>query len=401
MPAYLVSMVPRIMIESVAKAAGNSVGLGKQQTFNMKFTSPSYGTDVLSNKVMTGAHYGIAVKPNKMTKELLLQRKSKLENAMNAICSTNMFDDNCLGEILYITASSYFYELDAYGDSFAKTVKVADLSHPSEAMVSKEIDVTYFMGLPVKAAEGSVLIDVDRIIHSSVALNGDLSKEKYFTMSIGQTSSALEHGIFEQLYNAKGVSTIQFLKTANDQGMPIYTINQSNVAVLLPKISVSNDVKTDIQNAVNAGKTVVISEQNITYYGVTGVGFIIMDPDGSGAYMISVNSAAGGQCIIASGGIVPQCLHYYEQIWHVLDNIVVIASVPTVIVAVLVLIVKEIGWAGLAFAFGMSLLAILIGALIAVTVIYLITLMTQNNNQAKVEINRRLYVIERRLSWLS
>ncbi len=70
--------------------------------------------------------------------------------------------------------------------------------------------------------------------------------------------------------------------------MPIYSINQTNANTVLPQLQVSDDVKNDIVNAINAGKIVVVAKANVTYNGWTGCGYIISDPiTGAGAYMIS------------------------------------------------------------------------------------------------------------------
>jgi len=108
----------------------------------------------------------------------------------------------------------------------------------------------------------------------------------------GMRSSALEHEVPEKLFSstdnpAWGISAVKALKIANEQGIPIYTINQSNVNTILPQLQVDADIKSEIGNAVNAGKVVTISKTNITSNGWTGVGYIVMDPNtGAAAYMI-------------------------------------------------------------------------------------------------------------------
>lgn len=52
---------------------------------------------------------------------------------------------------------------------------------------------------------------------------------------------------------------------ANDQGIPIYTVNQANIATILPQLQIDQQVKTDIQNAVNSGKVVMVSKTNINF----------------------------------------------------------------------------------------------------------------------------------------
>jgi hypothetical protein len=147
-----------------------------------------------------------------------------------------------------------------------------------------------------------MMIDVDRNIHSPLSKNGEQNKVRQFMMSAGQMSSAMEHGIFELMYQAKGVSTVQFLQLANAQGIPIYTITQNNVFSVLPILQISSEVKADIQNAINAGKNVIIPQQEVAYYTLTGIGYIILDSQtGAAAYMISTRLSGGGQCVAAGG----------------------------------------------------------------------------------------------------
>ena len=103
----------------------------------------------------------------------------------------------------------------------------------------------------------------------------------------------------EQLFSTpenpvEGISTVKALKMANDQGIPIYTINQQNISSVLPQLQVDQQVKADIQNAVNAGKVVTVSKSNVSLKGWTGCGYIITDPEtGAGAYMISGGTNGG------------------------------------------------------------------------------------------------------------
>jgi len=136
-------------------------------------------------------------------------------------------------------------------------------------------------------------MDVDRQYSMVKALDGNKDKPKQFFLSSGANGSALEHSVPEQLWStpdnpAYGISAVKALKIANDQGIPIYTINQTNIDTILPNLQLDSETITDIKNAVNAGKVVTVSKTDITFNGWTGAGYIIIDPDtGAGAYMIS------------------------------------------------------------------------------------------------------------------
>jgi len=163
----------------------------------------------------------------------------------------------------------------------------------SESVFSFELKTKYMFGVPVSISAGGLAMDIDRDVTVSMPLDGDMEKLRRFVLASGMNGSAHEHSVPEQMFltpenPAEGVSAVKALKIANDQGIPIYTINQSNIDTILPQLQVAPDVKADIVNAVNAGKVVTVSKTNITFNGWTGCGYIIIDPTtGDGAYMIS------------------------------------------------------------------------------------------------------------------
>src|SRR5690554_2854699 len=87
---------------------------------------------------------------------------------------------------------------------------------------------------------------------------------------------------------AHGISAVKAIQLAAAEGQKIWTITQANLDIALANIQLSNDIKTDILNAVNAGQEVTTHEKFVNFYGKTSAGYIILDPEtGAGAYMIS------------------------------------------------------------------------------------------------------------------
>jgi hypothetical protein len=192
-----------------------------------------------------------------------------------------------------VTALSYYAELDVMDFVTAKTKGVIAIRLPSENIFSYELKVNSFFGTPLSVSPGSLAMDVDRAMILVKSLDGNKDKSMQFTRGSGINSSALEHSVPELFFStaenpAFGISAIRALKIANDQGIPIYTINQSNINTILPQLQLDSGTISDIQNAVNAGKIVTVSKNDITFNGWTGCGYIIIDPNtGAGAYMIS------------------------------------------------------------------------------------------------------------------
>lgn len=121
----------------------------------------------------------------------------------------------------------------------------------------------------------------------------------------------IEYLVPEQLFDdpkttekeVKGVSAVKALQIAQQQGQTIYTITKENYNQVLPKLSLSANVMSDIQNAINADKVVTVNEKNISYKGWHGSDYVILDPKyGTGAYLIDGGADGGYAEIKGSKG---------------------------------------------------------------------------------------------------
>lgn len=210
-----------------------------------------------------------------------------IENS-NKIYPSDITLDDLLGQMLYSIGVSYFHKLSFENEVYAKTLQLINLRQPAEAMVSHGIKVNYIFGLPRSIAEGGINIDVDRNINVVVSPTHDNERVKAFMILSGLSSSAWENRILEAFFDVPSVSAVRLLKLAAEQGIPIYTVTSANVNESLSQLRVDSDVLTDIRNAVNAGKKVIVSKTNVTYNQWHGAGYIIINPvTGAAGYMIS------------------------------------------------------------------------------------------------------------------
>ncbi|MEW6054895.1 MAG: hypothetical protein AB1552_14120 [Nitrospirota bacterium] len=191
---------------------------------------------------------------------------------------------------------------------------------PSETIFSFELKRNFAFGIPISVSSGGLAMDADRLMTLVKSLDGNTEKPKQFFLASGMNSSAFEHSVPEQLFStpenpAQGISAVKALQLANDQGITIYTINQTNIASILPQLQVDSDVKSDIVNAVNAGKVVTVSKTNIIFNGWIGCGYIIIDPvTGAGAYMIS-------------GGMNGAEIKLKKEYWSIFDTLFAILDI--------------------------------------------------------------------------
>jgi hypothetical protein len=351
-PAYIVEMRPVLRVEGEAVAIGSADTLGETQQFVMEFQAPGGVRDRVANDVTVGAYYAVGLDLGKVPLRLIEDRKAKLSQWLylnQESLVTDVNTDDIKGEILYTIAVSYFAELDLFNNIMAKTSGVTFSRLPSESIAISSLSVSYLFWSPYSVEYGGVGIDVDRNIYSVHAVGDDVGAEKDFMLKSGVMGSGLENTIFEQILGIEAISAVKIIRLANNMGIPIYRINASNVDEILPKLHVSDAVKSGIKSAVASGMIVTIPEREVNYYNWTGIGYIVLDPEtGAGAYMISGGFAGGMtvlQCVFdvamtlaaAIPGKIGKLLGYlgnFRTGWQIGEEGVNFAQVIVVIVGV-------------------------------------------------------------------
>jgi hypothetical protein len=120
-------------------------------------------------------------------------------------------------------------------------------------------------------------------------------------------SSALEHGVIELIHpDSKAISTVKAIAYANNSGLNIYRITSENIDTVLQNLVVSSETTSNIENAVNAGKEILVPETTIQYYDWIGDGYIVFDPEtGAGDYVISGGLYGGSSACSYASNKVP------------------------------------------------------------------------------------------------
>lgn len=277
-PAYLIQLIPVLRIDNAIIATGPPIGMGGEQSLSISISTPRDSNTVTHN-LLAGDCTAIGLNPSKISLDVMQNRIDK-----------NDYSEP-VGEMLHQTALSYWGEVDAFNDVIAKTLGVRNLRHTSELTATAKISLSLLWGIRAYGTYKSRNLDVKLDNQSAVGKTIDTAKEFAYMQQSGANSSFLEGAIFDQLFGKNigdSISAVSAMKLANDQGIPIYGIDSSNIATVLPKLQVANEVKTDVANAVNAGLTVQIPKTNVSKLGWSGVGYIISNPvDGTGAYRIS------------------------------------------------------------------------------------------------------------------
>ncbi|MDH4164546.1 MAG: hypothetical protein OEW15_17930 [Nitrospirota bacterium] len=298
-PAYIINFRPELRIDGDVVQIGAASVMGKELSFNISLSEPGLDMSNIENIVKTGEYFGIAADAGRIGEKNISALKSRLESTkanLEGKNYDNMARDVLVGDLLFSTIQSYFAALDASDEVVSKKIGVIRYRALSVGMFSVTLYTQNLFGQPMLASANGLMMDVDHLMQIVFGKDSSMDRVKQYMLTSGSMSSALEHIVPENMLSTmnsqvQGVSTIKALSIANSEGIPIYTVDKSNIESITPKLRVDSEVVSDIVNAVNAGKLVIVSKENIAVGGWSGCGYAIIDPDtGAGAYMIS-----GGQ----------------------------------------------------------------------------------------------------------
>jgi transglutaminase-like putative cysteine protease len=288
-PPYLLNVKAVLKINGITVATGTPIGLGQEQTFDMNFTIPNIGPEFVTNKVIAGDYSAIVILSNNVPYTLIGDKMGAL---ISNIGSSDL--DDLLGQMLFNVGVSYFHHLNFEEELYAKNFQMFVVKGLSEAIITSHAIVNPLFGVAYNISEGGIGIDVDKNEYFPFSNDGSLNRARDFMFVSGLGSSAWEDRVLQTFYEVPSVSAARLLRLANQQGISVYTIDGSNIDTILSQLSVSSVVINDIENAINAGKKVVISKTGVQYEGWNGIGYIILDPaTGAAGYMISSGTSGG------------------------------------------------------------------------------------------------------------
>lgn len=89
---------------------------------------------------------------------------------------------------------------------------------------------------------------------------------------IATNRSMLESYSLERIFNGQGISAVSAIQYSNENGIPVYEINSTNISTLLSQLTVTADIKADIQHYVNLGYTATVPRDIISLTNWSGTG---------------------------------------------------------------------------------------------------------------------------------
>jgi len=303
LPGYLIRVTPELRVDGALVAKGGSFTMGTELISSIGLYEPSegwnFGEDnrpIAGEYIATHVDYqGVSPTQMQAIRGRLGTTKALLENHhLDGLTKEEM-----TGDVLYAAVLAYFVNNQAVSEISARATGIVEYRKPSFGSFQASAQPQFWFGIPRNVAFRSVTMDVDRYTTMSVAKDNSASALLAYRQQAGMRLSAYEHAIPEQLFSEPGstvqaVSAAKALAVAAAQGQRIYTITSDNADLVLPQLTISAEVKSEIANAVLAGRWAVVSQAPVSVGAWSGVGYIISDPQtGAGAYKISGGTNGG------------------------------------------------------------------------------------------------------------
>src|SRR5438874_3646524 len=269
--------------------------MGTTQKLRVTFREPDGSSDTVEHVVTAGTYAALGLDLQQVSRQALDERKARLEATRAAVGVRDVNWDDMLGETLHVHALAYFLQTEASNRITAHQLNVAALKRPAEMLATSAPTFSFLFGAAVDLTRTGMNVDVRRYIVSVSSRTGDRDREREYVLTTGSFASAAEHSVFEQLQNARSVSAIKLLDEANNRGIPIFAVDATNAATVVPQLQVSTAVANDMRNSVAAGKRVLVPRDELSFLDWRGVGYIVADPEtGAAGYLISGGLAGGG-----------------------------------------------------------------------------------------------------------
>lgn len=326
-PAYLLKLKPQLIVDGEVVAEGSACNAGYMQKYSIKIHNAASGKndESVENSIVAGGMYCIALDYGTISADRLQDSADDMEALKESISEANIYTDEAMGEMLNSVANSYFAHLDLYNSVVAGQNNVTATRDFSVGIVGFNANVVYTFNRPAELNEGGIFLDIGHDVHSVISNENDNNDEKAYMLQSGIYASAMEHGILEQVTGVESISTIKVLEYAQANNIPIHTIAKENLSDEIDVLTVAEQIKQEIKSSVNAGRVVIIPEQEITLNQWSGVGYMVLDPDSFACgYMISGGLAGGS---MTASQMIGEYVAYvlmgavFMVVWEVLTTI--------------------------------------------------------------------------------
>ena len=284
-PAYLVDLRPQIKVDGQLKATATDViSMAAEHLVELTLTSPR-ATETVSKIAYAGGYHALAFSAQQVVNSPLALNNETLAGDT----------ENRAAQLLSQLGLRYIQQWDQSDAELADLAGVALIKPmPTAVIVSNAIIVSRVLQQPQQLDWKGITIDAavriaEAVPRADTAI--DINRWRRFSALQG---SYWEHRQLEQDFAIDAVSADKGLALAVAQGIDIHVINAENVDAILPTLTHSASVITDITEWVSVGYEVTVPIAPIVIEAWQGSVWVVNDDaTGAAGYFISGGLAGG------------------------------------------------------------------------------------------------------------
>jgi transglutaminase-like putative cysteine protease len=286
-PADQLHVAASIAVNGQIVATGSravSIGDGHFVVVDLLFPGATQPA-TLFHTVFAGGFYALGLDAQgDLASEIAGRQQASLDAQLTSTDPT--YDDSTTGNFLSSDALVYLNNVQSERLKIGALFSGTQVMDVSEALTMQNIRIEFVNGV-LQFRPLGYTIDAQRVAGRLFSDNGDDSDAPTLAQIAGLGSSLLESRLWDTFSGLQSISTTRGLQVANAESIPIYHIDQTNIATLVPTMNVFPDVLQNVVNEVNAGFNVTIPRDTIILNQWAGSTWIEQSPDGlSAAYLI-------------------------------------------------------------------------------------------------------------------
>lgn len=277
-PATLVSIKPYLEMNGVKNETDVTLAIGDALIMQFDYILNNNTRYTDQKFSVAGNQEGIFVTLSQAQNDPSLDTNSKMLLAGNSAL-----------------ARAYVSHLSDTGSALSKSLDHGFNLNFARAVVTQNRVLSMVDGTPTTFDFKGLTVDASAYINDWSNRGQYKTHNKDFQLLWGLDASYYEGRLFEDIAGLEGISTVKGLQYAyaNPGTYTVQTITTANEAVI-DTLQFSNNTKANMHSDVQAGRTIVTPDKNVTKGNWNGVLYISLTADGLGTYAIGEQAQQNG-----------------------------------------------------------------------------------------------------------
>ncbi len=303
-PPHLIDVRPLLRLDGVTVASGSAIDFGSTTSIPVELSCscmPPAANPLLTRDISAVAAGRVAILAGPIdlaSADSIVESADLFSAAVDEIGGPSFDSDETLGEALNLQGLDYRAESEKAEAFIYRSMGIAEPPAAQIIAVFPEFTVLT-SGSQITSVETSGLtIDVfDRSTYlssfsGSSVTDYDVNRLRLMALSF------LEHSVTSRLWREDAVSTVRVIRLASEQSIPIFAIDTSNRAILVPQLTLSAPDTTLVNSYLDAGYEVIVPRDPVTLGSWTGTGFFAFEPSSTLFAIISGGYNGGSIAVL-------------------------------------------------------------------------------------------------------